>query len=181
MGFPYGVVAKNPPANSGDAGDVGLILGSERSPGVGHGSPLQYSCLENPMNRGVWHTTVHEVAQNQTLLSLYTLKECGVMGFPRQKHWSALPLPPPEDLPNPGIELTFSVFCIAGRFFTAEPPGDPFETLEQHISKSQCGKKFDNFREVKQWFFFILPFVVVKRQNKTNGQCSEAQKAQGVD
>ena len=105
MGFPYGVVAKNPPANSGDAGDVGLILGSERSPGVGHGSPLQYSCLENPMNRGVWHTTVHEVAQNQTLLSLYTLKECGVMGFPRQKHWSTLPLPPPEDLPNPGIEF----------------------------------------------------------------------------
>ena len=136
------------------------------------------------MNRGVWHATVYELAQNQTLLSLYTLKECGVMGFPRQKHWSALPLPPPEDLPNPGIELTFSVSCIAGRFFTVEPPGDPFETLEQHISKSQCGKKFDNFREVKQWFFFILPFVVVKnktKQNKTNGQCSEAQKAQGVD
>ena len=124
-------VAKNPPANSGDAGDVGLILGSERSPGVGNGSPLQYSCLENPMNRGVWHATVHEVAQNQTLLSLYTLKECGVMGFPRQKHWSALPLPPPEDLPNPGTEpVSPASPALAGGFFTTEPLRKPLANIE---------------------------------------------------
>ena len=86
VGFPNGTVVKNLLANLGDAGDVGSILGSERSPGGGNGSPLQYSCLENPMNRGVCHATVHEVAQNQILLSLYTLKECGVMEFPRQKH-----------------------------------------------------------------------------------------------
>ena len=48
MDFPGGTVVKNPPANAGDAGDTGLILGSGRSPGGGHGSPLQYSCLENP-------------------------------------------------------------------------------------------------------------------------------------
>ena len=107
VGFPSGAVLKNLPANSGDAGDVGSVLGSERSPGGGNGSPLQCSCLENPMNRGAWRATVHEVAQNQTLLSLYTHKECGVMGFPRQEHWSGLLLPPPEDLPNPGIELRF--------------------------------------------------------------------------
>ena len=47
-GFPGGSVVKNPPANAGDAGDVGLILGSGRSPGGGNGNPLQYSCLENP-------------------------------------------------------------------------------------------------------------------------------------
>ena len=49
---------KNPPAN---AGDVGLILGSGRSPGVGNGNPLQYSCLENSMDRGAWWMTVHGV------------------------------------------------------------------------------------------------------------------------
>ena len=47
-GFPGGSVVKNPPANAGDIRDVGLIPGSGRSPGGGHGNPLQYSCLENP-------------------------------------------------------------------------------------------------------------------------------------
>ena len=53
MGFPGGSVVKNPPANAGDARDAGSIPGSERSPGVGNGNPLQYSCLENPMDRGL--------------------------------------------------------------------------------------------------------------------------------
>ena len=53
-GFPGGSVVKNPPANAGDAGDVGLILGSGRSPGGGNGNPLQYSCLQNSMDRGAW-------------------------------------------------------------------------------------------------------------------------------
>ena len=57
--FPGGSVVKNPPAN---VGDVGLIPGLGRSPGEGNGNPLQYSCLENPMNRGAWQATVHEVA-----------------------------------------------------------------------------------------------------------------------
>ena len=57
------LVVKNPPAN---AGDVGLIPGSGRSPGEGNGIPLQYSCLENPMDRGAWRATVHRVAQRQT-------------------------------------------------------------------------------------------------------------------
>ena len=48
------LVVKNQPTISGDLKDVGSIPGSGRSPGGGHGSPLQYSCLENPMNRGVW-------------------------------------------------------------------------------------------------------------------------------
>ena len=51
MGFPDGSVVKNPPANAGGARDVGSILGSRRSPGGGHGNPLQYSCLGNPMDR----------------------------------------------------------------------------------------------------------------------------------
>ena len=48
------LVVKNPPANGGDIRDAGLIPGSGRSPGIGHGNPLQYSCLENPMDRGDW-------------------------------------------------------------------------------------------------------------------------------
>ena len=64
--FPSGSLAKNPPANAGDARDVGSIPGSGRSPGVGNGNPLQYSCLENSMDRGAWQATVHVVAKNWT-------------------------------------------------------------------------------------------------------------------
>ena len=56
---------KNVPANAGDAG---LIPGSGRSPGGGNGNPLQYSCLENPMDRGAWRATVHGVAKSRTRL-----------------------------------------------------------------------------------------------------------------
>ena len=52
-GFPGSSVVKNPPVNAGPAGDVGLIPGWGRSPGEGHGNPFQYSCLENPMDRGL--------------------------------------------------------------------------------------------------------------------------------
>ena len=65
LGFPCGSVVKILPANAGATGDVGSIPGLGRSSGEGHGSPLQYSCLENPMDRGVWPATVHEVTKNQ--------------------------------------------------------------------------------------------------------------------
>ena len=58
------LVVKNLPANVGDIRDENSILGSGRSPGEGHSNPLQYSCLENPMNRGAWWATVHRVAQS---------------------------------------------------------------------------------------------------------------------
>ena len=59
-------VVKNPPANAGNRRNVGLIPGSGTSPGGGHGNPLQYSCLENPMDRGAWGATVHGVTKNWT-------------------------------------------------------------------------------------------------------------------
>ena len=59
------LVVKNPPANAGGVRDAGLISGLGRSPGGGHGNPLQCSCLENPMYRGAWWTTVHKVAKSQ--------------------------------------------------------------------------------------------------------------------
>ena len=62
------LVVKNPLANAGDLRDLGLIPGSGRSPGGGHGNPLLYSCLENPMDRGAWQETVHMVTKSQTQL-----------------------------------------------------------------------------------------------------------------
>ena len=60
MGFPLSSVGKE---SSCKTGDLGLLPGLERSPGGGHGYPLQYSCLENPMDRGAWQATVYGVAR----------------------------------------------------------------------------------------------------------------------
>ena len=76
--IPGGSVLNNLHVN---AGDVCSIPGSRRSPGEGNGSPLQYSCLGNPMDREAWRTTVHVVTKNQTPLSnennymLYTMSD----------------------------------------------------------------------------------------------------------
>ena len=63
LGFPGGSHSK---ATTCDAGDLGSIPGSLRSPGEGNGNPLEYSCLENPMDRGAWRATVHGVAKSWT-------------------------------------------------------------------------------------------------------------------
>ena len=63
MGFPGGSEVK---ASAWNEGDPGLIPGSGRSPGEGNGNPLQYSCLENSMDRGIWRSTVPGVAKNWT-------------------------------------------------------------------------------------------------------------------
>ena len=63
VGFPGSSVVKNLPANAGDIRDVGLIPVSGKSPGEGHGYPLQYSCLENPMDKGSWQATGHGLAK----------------------------------------------------------------------------------------------------------------------
>ena len=68
-GFLGGSVGKESTCKSGDTGDMGSILGSGRFPGEGHGYPLQYSCLENSMDRGAWQAAVLGVAKSQTGLS----------------------------------------------------------------------------------------------------------------
>ena len=73
MGFPSGSDGKESTCN---VGDLGVIPRSGRSPGEGNGNPLQYSCLENPMDRGVWRATVHGVTKNQTRPSTYAWMHC---------------------------------------------------------------------------------------------------------
>ena len=82
-GFPGGSEVKNPPAN---AGDLGSIPGLGRSPGVGNGNPLQYSCQENPTDGGAQQATVHGVAESDTAERLH-------FSMPSQPTLSPLTLP----------------------------------------------------------------------------------------
>ena len=78
-------MVKNPSANAGDVRDSDSIPGLGRSPGEGPGNPLQYSCLENPMDRGAWWATVHGVAKSQTgLNNLASIHVAGVERARRQ-------------------------------------------------------------------------------------------------
>ena len=87
-GFPGGTVVKNLPANAGDARDLGSVSGLGRSPGVGSGNPLQYSCLKNSMDRGAWRATVHGVAKSQTRLNDYCfLRGWIIIQFLQTRRW----------------------------------------------------------------------------------------------
>ena len=65
-GVSWWLSGKESACSAGDIGDMGSIPGLGRSPGEGHGNPLQYSCLESLVNRGAWQATVHEVSKSQT-------------------------------------------------------------------------------------------------------------------
>ena len=98
LGFPDGAVVKNPPANAGDARNVGLIPGSGRSPAGGTGNPLQYSCLENSMDRGICglpsmgsQRVRHDLVTKQQQLHVLILKE-------KEKHNNAIFLLEEENL-----------------------------------------------------------------------------------
>ena len=69
------LVVKSPPASAGDVRDVALFPGLGRSPVEGHGNPFQYSCLENPMDRGAWWAMVHRVAKSWILLKLLGIQK----------------------------------------------------------------------------------------------------------
>ena len=141
-------MVKDPSTNAGDIRDTGSIPGSGRSRGGGHGKPLQYSCLENPMDRGAWQAPLHRVTQSRTQLkqlslhthislrssrsvsrpvvsssvTLWTVARQAPLsrGFSRQEYWSGLPFPPPGDLPNPGIEpVSLMSPALAVGFFIA--------------------------------------------------------------
>ena len=75
-GLPGGTVVKNPPASAGGARDAGSIPGSGRSPGERNDNPLQYSCLENSMDREAWQPAVHEITESDMTEHTYTHKKC---------------------------------------------------------------------------------------------------------
>ena len=110
---------KNPPANAGDIRDTGLIPGSGRSPGEGHWNPLQYSCLENSLDRGAWQAIVHRVAQSRTrlkrlsmlLLLLKSLQSCPTLCDPIDSN-------PPGSL-VPGIPQARTLEWVAISFSNA--------------------------------------------------------------
>ena len=79
-------MVENLPANVGDIRDVGLIPGSGKSPGEGNGNPFQYPCLENSMDGGAWHSTVHRIAELDTTeqLTLYMNKKQGFTVYHRE-------------------------------------------------------------------------------------------------
>ena len=81
MGFPGGTVVKNLPANAEDARNLDWIPELGRSPGGGHGYSLQCSCLENPLDRGVWRATVHRVTQSKTQLKLLGTHTCVCVAY----------------------------------------------------------------------------------------------------
>ena len=93
MGFPGGSDSKECVRN---VGDLGSIPGLGRSPGAGNGNPLQYSCLENPTDRGAWWATVHGVAKSRTRLSPHAqkLKYCKLgWGIPGNHKIKSICLP----------------------------------------------------------------------------------------
>ena len=116
-----------------NAGDSGSIPGWSRSPREGHGSLLQYSCLENPMDRVAWQDTVHAVAKSLDKTATFTVfiavYACVLnhvrlfvthqaplsLGFFRQGYWSGLPCPPPGDLPHAGMKPHNSCVSCIGR------------------------------------------------------------------
>ena len=91
---------KNPPANAGNAGEVGSIPGSGRSPREGNGNPLRYSCLGNPTDRGAWWATAHGVVQSRTRLSAWahTWNDGVTLGGDRELGWWGGTLVPLREL-----------------------------------------------------------------------------------
>ena len=80
-------MVKNPLASARDARDEGSIPGSGRSSGVGNGNPFQYSCLENPVDRGAWQTTVHRVSKSQVQLKQLSIHSREMSGMSMAQAW----------------------------------------------------------------------------------------------
>ena len=86
------LVVKNPPANAGNIRQAGSIPGLGRSPGGGHGNPIQNSCLENPMDRGAWRATVYRVAKSQTVQFSSVAQSCPTLCDPMNLRTPGLPV-----------------------------------------------------------------------------------------
>ena len=156
LGFPGGISGKkNPPVNAGEVRDEGSIPGSERSPGGEHGSPLQYSFLENSMDRGAWWDRNYGVTKNWTWLKPLSTQvwafctwdhhKAGICSYAPFPLSSFVPfflflyflMSPPGDLPNPAIKPRSS--RIAGRrFYHLNHQGSPNWTMDVPKAKQMA-------------------------------------------
>ena len=146
--MPNWLSGKESTCNAEDIGDMSLIHGSRRSPGGGHGSPLQYSHLENLMDRGAWQDTIHRVTTSWTQLSMPACtmthaaakspqscptlcdpidgspKGSSIPGILQARTLELVAMPSSRGSFQPRGQTQVScVFCITGGFFTAEPLG----------------------------------------------------------
>ena len=104
MGFPGGSEVKGSACN---AGDPGSILGLGRSPGEGNGTPLQYFCLENPIDGGAWWVTVHGVAKSQTWLNDFTFFQ-----WARFSSWYVVSIDTGHRAQSPLSSPRWRLFCL---------------------------------------------------------------------
>ena len=158
-----------------NVGDPSSIPRVGRSPREGNGNQLQYSCLENPMDRGACQSTVHKVTKCQTWLNDFTFtfqmltflwlfvdpwtvvhQAPPSMEFSRQENWSGLPFPSPGDLPDPGIEpATLGSPALAGGFFTTNTIWEVMLDYILHI----------NLNDKKDHCFCVIPRTSMIQSN----------------
>ena len=144
------LVVKNPLANTGDIRDMGSIPGSERSPGGdGHGNPLQYSCLENPIDRRAWRATVHGVANSLKQFSMHA-------GFGPTTHSPEILIL--SSFPSHCSSLLPKRLCfnLNSQCLTSE------SSSFHHISISLQNTHLFNFHSVLLGFLYYPHFTVVK-------------------
>ena len=155
-----GAAIKNLPANAGDVRDAGLIPGSGRSPGEGHDNPLQYSCLESPMDRGTWRATVHRVTKSQTQLKWLGMHARKVYGrlWPLGLKYKIMGCSNPffREIQNHNSKHNyFFSFIVISTSTSVNTGGSP--SLHQALSTSNatsfsgCSNKFFCY-EVKWWY-----------------------------
>ena len=124
------LAAKNSPASAGEVRDLGLIPGSGRSPGGGHGNPLQYSCLENPTDRGAWKATARGVAKSRTPRS----------GFPsltQAPGWRVTPEDAPRKKGAPSPQVLERYAMCAARWIQCEESLTTYGLLGKHPTTGQ--------------------------------------------
>ena len=130
-------VGKNPPANSGDGRDMCLIPGSGRAPGGGHDNPLQYSCLENSIDKGAWWATVHGVAKSQKWLKQQhastneTRNVCGRSEYDATSFTSAKVNHISEQHPNPRCHSNEGTHLNQVQSFYKHKPHRPHHRLKK--------------------------------------------------
>ena len=146
------LVVRNLPANAGDVRALGSIPGLGRSPGGGHGNPLWYSCLENPMDRGAWWATVHRVTQSQTTLKQVSIAQY-VCWYIRRTLYQTFYLPPWHHLtlliPSPS-QKTLVQRCSKSMFCGPMSVGKLLPICNEIKTATKNNRNF--YSNLTEWF-----------------------------